>query len=75
MGGYDDALVLLMCKIDQYSHNYLSVFFVQISCRLIRQNIGRVLYQCPRNGGALLLTAGDLADRSAYGISVQSQGG
>ncbi len=57
VGDNDDGAPAAV-QIRQLLHDAVAAGGIQVSGGLIRQDDGRVIDQCARNGNALLLTAG-----------------
>ena len=59
MRDHDDGLSVFLIRSAQQLNDLVTVLFIQISGRFICQNNCRTVDQCPPDGYALLLSAGE----------------
>jgi hypothetical protein len=58
--GDKDHGIAFFVDLGQESHDFVGSLGVEVACRLIGQDDGRIRHQCPCNGHTLALTTGEL---------------
>ena len=57
VGDQNDGYALIAVQALEKSHDFAAGGGVQVAGGFVRQNQGRLVYQCPRDGDPLLLAA------------------